>query len=456
MSKRKKWALMVGLAIAGIIFFVIKSCLPTNQVIDDFEEKRFCTRKISEQDRIWVISDIHYLSDSLFNQEQAFQSLLRQADGKDIHYQKQRLESLIWQIQEKRPQLLIISGDLTFNGERQSAIDLSEYLRRIEALGTQVYVIPGNHDISNGWSASYLGNQTKPVPQLLPEEFAEIFHNMGYSEACFKDKFSLSYAVRPFKDVLLVMIDTNHYTDKESRREPEIQGSVGPKTYEWLEEVLAYGERNQLLVIPVLHHNTLKHHPVYFQGFVLNQEEKMQQLLARYHVKLTLSGHSHAQNIASKTIGDQKMWDIVTGCFASLSNSIGEIQITQKEINYQRQELMVEEWAEERSEKEEELINYREYSQSLFFKDRINMAYEEFYDEKWFDGETAYTIANFVSRVYTLYFDGKAISDEISQEETESEPGYQLLKMQTNSRVLEAIEAILEMDQESQEVSVLR
>ncbi len=223
------------------------------------------------------------------------------------------MESLIWQIREKRLQLLIISGDLTFNGERQSAIYLSAYLKRIEELGTQVYAIPGNHDISNGWSASYLGNQTKPVTQLLPDDFEETFNHMGYSEACFKDNFSLSYAVRPFKDVLLVMIDTNQYAEKESYREPEIEGRVGTKTYEWLQGVLAYGEQNQLLTIPVFHHNTLKHHPVYFQGFVLNQEEKMQQVLTRYHVKLTLS------------------------------NSIGEIQITQKEINYQ------------------------EYSQSLFF-----------------------------------------------------------------------------------------
>ncbi len=86
----------------------------------------------------------------------------------------------------------------------------------------------------------------------------------------------------------------------------------------------------------------------------------------------------------------------------------------------------------------------------------MNLAYEEFYDGKWFDGEAAYTIANFVSHVYTLYFDGRAISGEISQEEIESEPGYQLLKMSANSRVLESIEAILKMDQESQEVSLLR
>ena len=45
--------------------------------------------------------------------------------------------------------MLILSGDLTNNGEKESHIDIAEKLKEIEKNGTAVYVIPGNHEGEN-------------------------------------------------------------------------------------------------------------------------------------------------------------------------------------------------------------------------------------------------------------------------------------------------------------------
>ena len=41
---------------------------------------------------------------------------------------------------------LILSGDLTFNGEKKSHEELAEKFKKVEKSGAPVMVIPGNHD----------------------------------------------------------------------------------------------------------------------------------------------------------------------------------------------------------------------------------------------------------------------------------------------------------------------
>lgn len=107
-------------------------------------------KELSSTDEIWVITDPHYLSPELHDQDVAFQKMQNTAAGKDLVYSKERMEALVAQVESERPKVLIVSGDMTFNGEYQSFIELAEFFKHIEALGTTVLVEPGNHDIADG------------------------------------------------------------------------------------------------------------------------------------------------------------------------------------------------------------------------------------------------------------------------------------------------------------------
>ena len=69
-------------------------------------------------------------------------------DGKLTGYTPQLLEAFIDEVIELHPDALVLGGDVTFNGEKQSHIDLSERLRRVQDAGVQVLMMPGNHDLS--------------------------------------------------------------------------------------------------------------------------------------------------------------------------------------------------------------------------------------------------------------------------------------------------------------------
>ena len=129
---------------------------------------------LNASDEIWVITDPHYLSPSLQDNEVAFQKMQATSAGKDLIYGKERMEALVAQVEQERPKALLVSGDLTFNGEYQSFVDLANFFKQIESFGTKVLVEPGNHDIADGWARKFIGEQNYKTRRLTASEFLSL------------------------------------------------------------------------------------------------------------------------------------------------------------------------------------------------------------------------------------------------------------------------------------------
>ncbi|WP_161950602.1 metallophosphoesterase family protein, partial [Streptococcus suis] len=107
----------------------------------------------------------------------------------------------------EHPSLLLVSGDLTLNGEKQSMVELAQYFTQIEEKGTEVLVIPGNHDIASGWARAFKGNQQEVTDQVTAQQFEDLFADNGYQQASSRDQASLSYLAKPFSNAWFLMID---------------------------------------------------------------------------------------------------------------------------------------------------------------------------------------------------------------------------------------------------------
>ncbi len=88
-------------------------------------------------------------------------------------------------------------GDLTKDGEKSSHDVVAGYLAQLKAAGKKVYVIPGNHDIKNGLSYSYVGDGVQRVPNITAEQFTQIYADYGYKDALQRDTDSISYVAEP-------------------------------------------------------------------------------------------------------------------------------------------------------------------------------------------------------------------------------------------------------------------
>lgn len=173
----------------------------------------------------WVITDLHYLSESLHDEDgEAYQHIKNTGAGKDFDYGAERMQALTQEIAQEKPDVLIVSGDLTLNGEYQSMLDLAEYFKNIEALGTDVFIIPGNHDIASGWAREFKGETFIKTNQVLAHEFATIFNEFGYQKAISRDPDSLSYVATINHNYWLLMLDSNLYSDVHGVGAPKVNG----------------------------------------------------------------------------------------------------------------------------------------------------------------------------------------------------------------------------------------
>ena len=80
---------------------------------------------------IIITSDIHYLAKELTDFGKAFEDMVSSGDGKVTTYVWEIMDAFLNEVIERRPQALIITGDLTLEGERQSHEALAERLGKM-------------------------------------------------------------------------------------------------------------------------------------------------------------------------------------------------------------------------------------------------------------------------------------------------------------------------------------
>src|SRR5574344_957357 len=161
---KKKMILLAGTLICLIVVW---------SVMTGQRQQSYAEAELTDQDKIWIITDLHYLSQDLFDDGEAFSYVEKTAAGKDLRYGKEQMEALVEQVEREHPSLLLVSGDLSLNGEKQSMVELAQYFSQIEEKGTEVLVIPGNHDIASGWARAFKGNQQEVTDQVTAQQFED-------------------------------------------------------------------------------------------------------------------------------------------------------------------------------------------------------------------------------------------------------------------------------------------
>ena len=243
----------------------------------------------SDEIDIMVCTDLHYLSKSLYDDGDIFHKLLESNDGKLIERNEEILEWLVKECIKKKPDVFCVTGDITFNGEVVSLLEVKEGLLKIKEAGIPVLVIPGNHDISYGYAHSYLGSMYEDVEEVNQEIFLNEMKEFGYDEAFSKDDRSFSYACAVDDKNWIIGLDAN------------TEGNIGlilQSTINWLESVLKEAKDKGIRVTILSHQNILKQSELVYQGYVVDNHEEIEELLNDYGVSLVLSGHSHIQHIA--------------------------------------------------------------------------------------------------------------------------------------------------------------
>jgi 3',5'-cyclic AMP phosphodiesterase CpdA len=385
-------------------------------------------RKVSSEPELtmFVATDIHYLAKELNDQGEAFQAYISSGDGKLLSYTPDIVDAFASDIKSKQPDVLIISGDLTNNGEKESHRELAHKLSEIESSSdTQVYVIPGNHDIQNPWARGFMGSEQYVTDSVSAEEFATLYGGFGYEEAISRDTATLSYLAAPSNELYLLMLDTNIYEFNELLGSPMTNGQLKPETLEWIRECSKLAKEKNTKLLTVMHHNLFHHSRLLNSGFTIDNNEEVLEVFRECDIRVVISGHIHIQDIKA---GDDRepIYDIVTSALSVNPVQYGNISFTPSEgFQYTTDRVDVEAWAKEQNITDENLLQFKEYAKNYFDRTSYQKVYAALSKAGSYSEEEILLMAETKSILNRTYFAGTTAD---IREEIMKSRGYQLWK----------------------------
>jgi len=383
-----------------------------------------------KENTIFVASDLHLYSDNLLGTEneicvkENFSS-----DGRIQEYDYALINALIDQVNQEKPAFLILTGDLSYNGERDSHVELAKLLSGIEE--TKVLVIPGNHDMYSLSAFSALEDKTTRIRGIDMDDFREIYTDFGYTGAYSYDEDSLSYIYEISEDTWALMLDTTLSEYNEDNDLNIVGGYVDESTMVWLEEHLNYAKEHDISVISFSHHNLLVHSELFQLTHTINNYEDLLDLYSEYDVTLNLSGHLHIQSIKEATVDEDRIYDISSGSLLDYGNRYGRLDIYDNCYSYE--------------------------SCLVDFEDR-DYAFQTFYDKYYaktvkkyqniLGEEQGAAVTALLSEINTYYFDGSY--EKIHALAEENKKLIKLIKKNTAEYETSYIKSIIEVENKDQ------
>ncbi|SJZ38163.1 metallophosphoesterase [Anaerorhabdus furcosa] len=357
-------------------------------------------------------TDIHVIDPSLVENKTLYNDLsLNSGDGRLLNYSGEILQAFIDEMLIKKPEYVIITGDLTLDGEKLSHQWLAKQLDQLVQQGIQPLIIPGNHDIMNPSSRTY-GSPSTYTSTVSAEEFATIYENCGYGNALYKDENSLSYVYELRDNAWILMLDTAMYYEN-SALGAESSGKIKSETFDWIEEIGALAKEKEVELISATHHSLIQHNSFFSSSYTLLNTLKAQRIFDEQNIRINLSGHLHAQTIAQKEIVNGTITDICTSSLLVYTNQYGDIHYKPFEnFKYTSSEVDIELWAQDNSDNDD-LLSFEDYSYEYFKFASTSRGVDRF-KEKGFTDEQVKALQDVKGILNCYYFTGNV--DEVRDE----------------------------------------
>lgn len=221
---------------------------------------------------------------------------------------------------------VLIAGDLSFNGEKESHLGFIKLLNELKSKGKRVFVVTAGHDFNEhcyGYSAE---NGKYEVEATKREELFDLYYEFGFKDAIAVDKKHLSYVAQIADGVRLLALN-NDGSDT-------IRYGFDDEQTEWIKEQCKKARDDGQMMFAMNHYPLLPGQPIFslISSAMQKNATAVTTMLADEGVHLVFTGHMHNQSINEKiTENGNKIYDVCTGAIIASPSAMRFVEIIDKD-----------------------------------------------------------------------------------------------------------------------------
>ncbi len=339
----------VAVAAAFVVFF---TCVPVGAFAARAEETSD-TEAEAQTLEVAVMSDVHILPPDLIADTDDYADALN-SDRKIFTESTAILDRMLSEVREKQPDVLLISGDLTKDGEYEGHLFLADRLAQLkeDVPGIKIYVTNGNHDVNNSLAYDYNTEDgvKAQATKTTPEMFIKAYDDVVYSDESVIARFTpaegktagmLSYAARPAEGFTVIVVDSGRYSADNTDSgtdEHETSGQISDDLLEWTLGQIEEAKERGDVVIGMQHHGLIEHFDMEAEllgEYLVNDYPSISEAYADAGMSVVFTGHMHANDIAyMKTEKGNELYDIETGSAVTYPCPMRFVSVAREETVY--------------------------------------------------------------------------------------------------------------------------
>ncbi len=229
---------------------------------------------------------------------------------------------------DKDNEIVIISGDLTYDGEKISHDLLLKKLQKLKDAGKRIFVTFATHDFDNN-ARGYTEIGEFKLEEYTRAELREHYKDFGWSEAVSEHVPSYSYAVKMVPGWRFLLLND----DGDGRSFCGYDDTL----IDWIKNQAKEAEREGERVIAVTHHPMLPPgliYPLFSHRDMLGGYEIIAPMFADLGIQFCFTGHTHMQSVTCiDTALNNRLYHVNTGSIAAYPAPYRKMTVTEKGID---------------------------------------------------------------------------------------------------------------------------
>lgn len=238
---------------------------------------------------------------------------------------------------DRQTDIVLVSGDLVSDGEREGHFLMREKLRRMAEGGKRVFALTATHDVCTYPKQYSQEKGEHPAEGISRDELLELYWEFGPAQALSVHKASFSYVVQlaPGYRLLALNADGNGW-------ESDFYG-YDEAQLAWIRQALQEGRDSGDVLLVMGHNPVLPPSPIYplFSPHeMLANHEQIAEMFADAGVQFLFTGHTHMQNIASfDSPKGNRLYEINTASLIGYPSPIRHMTLTDEAMTVRTEHI---------------------------------------------------------------------------------------------------------------------